>query len=161
MCIRGTCQTCDKVSWWGCSKHVPAVMDQVPSEERYVSLLALFILAYPVLCSIHVPLEEIHNLLQIFVPNLLTRFTYSPLRDSSFLRAISSGPPPTCWFLFRHTTLMIVPCSLQMYCKPTIQREGKTYPPMAKKADYLPGWATGVARRLGLLWAEEPQASDK
>jgi hypothetical protein len=32
---------------------------------------------------------------------------------------------------------------------------------MTEKADYLPGWATGIARRLGLLSKEEPPASDK
>jgi hypothetical protein len=45
-------------------------------------------------------------------------------------------------------------------CKPKIQRDGKTYPPMTGKAHYLPRWATGVARRLGLLWTGEPPASD-
>src|SRR4051812_10912494 len=39
MCIRGTCASCGKASWWGCSKHVPAVMDPIPPEERYVWLL--------------------------------------------------------------------------------------------------------------------------
>src|SRR4051794_18159223 len=39
MCIRGTCANCNKASWWGCSKHVPAVMDPIPPEERYVWLL--------------------------------------------------------------------------------------------------------------------------
>ncbi len=36
-------------------------------------------------------------------------------------------------------------------CTPTIAREGKTYPPMTVKADYLPGWATGIARWMGML----------
>jgi len=32
---------------------------------------------------------------------------------------------------------------------------------MAEKAHRLPGWATGIARRLGLLWEGETPASDK
>jgi hypothetical protein len=37
MCIAGTCQACHKKSWYGCGRHVPAVMDGVPDAERWSS----------------------------------------------------------------------------------------------------------------------------
>ncbi|KEQ60982.1 uncharacterized protein M437DRAFT_53267 [Aureobasidium melanogenum CBS 110374] len=34
MCMRADCPKCKKVSWWGCGKHIPSVMDKVPREQR-------------------------------------------------------------------------------------------------------------------------------
>ncbi|PVH79128.1 hypothetical protein DL98DRAFT_516333 [Cadophora sp. DSE1049] len=34
MCMKATCATCQKATWWGCGKHIPSVMDNVPAEER-------------------------------------------------------------------------------------------------------------------------------
>ncbi|KAE8371479.1 hypothetical protein BDV26DRAFT_276038 [Aspergillus bertholletiae] len=34
MCMKATCSTCHKTSWWGCGAHIPAVLDAVPETER-------------------------------------------------------------------------------------------------------------------------------
>lgn len=36
-------------------------------------------------------------------------------------------------------------------CTPKTERDGKMYPPMTEKADWIPGWATGIAKSLGLV----------
>jgi hypothetical protein len=44
-----------------------------------------------------------------------------------------------------------IPESERCTCEPKVERDGKMYPPMTEKADWLPGWATGVAKSLGLM----------
>ncbi|KAL5042075.1 hypothetical protein BDW71DRAFT_211533 [Aspergillus fruticulosus] len=34
MCMKATCSTCQKTTWWGCGNHIPAVLDAVPESER-------------------------------------------------------------------------------------------------------------------------------
>jgi hypothetical protein len=58
MCIRGTCPVCRKASWWGCSKHVPAVMDPIPPEQRYVSRLLVAFLHKLVIFLFNLHLTE-------------------------------------------------------------------------------------------------------
>ena len=72
MCLRGTCSTCSRASWFGCGKHIPQVMDRIPESER---------------CT----------------------------------------------------------------CTPQTERDGKLYPPMTDKADWVPGWAVGAMKSLGLV----------
>ncbi|KAJ5498250.1 hypothetical protein PEX1_028620 [Penicillium expansum] len=33
MCMKATCSTCNKVTWWGCGSHIPSVMDSIPEGE--------------------------------------------------------------------------------------------------------------------------------
>ncbi|KAL2266661.1 hypothetical protein VTJ83DRAFT_6013 [Remersonia thermophila] len=33
MCHKATCGTCKKTTWFGCGRHVPSVMDDVPKES--------------------------------------------------------------------------------------------------------------------------------
>ncbi|KAL7936250.1 hypothetical protein V8C35DRAFT_278463 [Trichoderma chlorosporum] len=34
MCRSATCNTCHKVTWWGCGKHIPGVLDSVAENDR-------------------------------------------------------------------------------------------------------------------------------
>ncbi|EKD20676.1 hypothetical protein MBM_01358 [Drepanopeziza brunnea f. sp. 'multigermtubi' MB_m1] len=34
MCMKATCTTCQKATWWGCGSHIPSVMDAIPAAER-------------------------------------------------------------------------------------------------------------------------------
>ncbi|OAL52116.1 hypothetical protein IQ07DRAFT_586449 [Pyrenochaeta sp. DS3sAY3a] len=33
MCKKAACDSCHKTTWWGCGKHIPGVMSNVPSEQ--------------------------------------------------------------------------------------------------------------------------------
>jgi hypothetical protein len=44
-----------------------------------------------------------------------------------------------------------IPESDRCICTPKVEWDGKMYPPMTQKADWLPAWATGIARSLGLV----------
>lgn len=34
MCAQTSCATCHKTTWWGCGKHIVAVMTDIPPEKR-------------------------------------------------------------------------------------------------------------------------------
>ncbi|KAB5580870.1 hypothetical protein GE09DRAFT_455006 [Coniochaeta sp. 2T2.1] len=34
MCQRATCTKCHKLSWWGCGKHVPRVLERIDASKR-------------------------------------------------------------------------------------------------------------------------------
>ena len=91
-----------------------------------------------------------------------SRFPYSTLLN--FISRMSDFSKSRLWPVLPLPKLTDANSCLNHFrctCKPTIERDGKTYPPMTGKADYLPGWATGIAGRLGLLWKGEPPVSDK
>ncbi|KAJ5473380.1 hypothetical protein N7475_002946 [Penicillium sp. IBT 31633x] len=33
MCMKATCATCHKATWWGCGNHIPSVMDSISESE--------------------------------------------------------------------------------------------------------------------------------
>ncbi|KAI1339612.1 hypothetical protein F5Y15DRAFT_383224 [Xylariaceae sp. FL0016] len=33
MCMKATCGSCSKTTWWGCGQHIPGVLDQISSDE--------------------------------------------------------------------------------------------------------------------------------
>ncbi|EUC51409.1 hypothetical protein COCMIDRAFT_79274 [Bipolaris oryzae ATCC 44560] len=33
MCKKASCDSCHKVTWWGCGKHVAGVMESIPSDQ--------------------------------------------------------------------------------------------------------------------------------
>ncbi|KXL44822.1 hypothetical protein M433DRAFT_58407 [Acidomyces richmondensis BFW] len=34
MCMKTSCGTCHKATWWGCGEHVPSIMDPIPESDR-------------------------------------------------------------------------------------------------------------------------------
>ncbi|KAI6880539.1 hypothetical protein KC360_g6953 [Hortaea werneckii] len=34
MCMKASCGTCHKATWWGCGEHIPKVLDSVPEADR-------------------------------------------------------------------------------------------------------------------------------
>ncbi|KAI1610339.1 hypothetical protein EDD36DRAFT_443892 [Exophiala viscosa] len=34
MCMKRTCSTCQKATWFGCGKHIPSVMDSIAEDDR-------------------------------------------------------------------------------------------------------------------------------
>ena len=117
MCIRGTCPTCHKASWWGCSKHVPDVMDSVPTEERYVNHLEDAIrhneLSNPVeprppksnLCAFKTSLGPFLSNHLVFIAWPIS-FVRCPTKQSQIWR-----------LLFGSMTLTLIPRSVQVYVR--------------------------------------------
>lgn len=33
MCLKTSCDKCQKTTWYGCGQHVPSVMDKIPHEH--------------------------------------------------------------------------------------------------------------------------------
>ncbi|KAI0829979.1 hypothetical protein F5Y06DRAFT_282506 [Hypoxylon sp. FL0890] len=33
MCMKATCGTCGKATWFGCGNHISTVLDQIPSQD--------------------------------------------------------------------------------------------------------------------------------
>ncbi|KAF2739483.1 hypothetical protein EJ04DRAFT_426679 [Polyplosphaeria fusca] len=33
MCYQAKCSTCNKTTWWGCGKHIPGVMNDIPEDQ--------------------------------------------------------------------------------------------------------------------------------
>ncbi|KAI1767661.1 hypothetical protein GGR53DRAFT_83082 [Hypoxylon sp. FL1150] len=33
MCMKATCKTCGKTTWFGCGSHIPSVLDHVSADE--------------------------------------------------------------------------------------------------------------------------------
>ncbi|KAI1776498.1 hypothetical protein F4818DRAFT_351168 [Hypoxylon cercidicola] len=33
MCMKATCKTCGKTTWFGCGSHIPSVLDQVSADD--------------------------------------------------------------------------------------------------------------------------------
>lgn len=33
MCMKATCSSCNKTTWFGCGNHIPSVMDSIPTDS--------------------------------------------------------------------------------------------------------------------------------